>query len=146
MCSSNTSCTQSLHCTIALLHFPNAPSHCTSSLACTSQQHLNLCRIQLLPCSTCPLNTPSSLQPKSTMPATVTVGGEVDTYTAPSFPPEPTPALPAPAPVTLRWAPSVLWASFNSQHRGSTTASVNELAFTRSGDKVPPSFTHQQTG
>jgi len=62
----------------------------------------------------------SFLQPKSTMPATVTVGGEVDTYTAPSFPPEPTPTLPPPPPVTLR---------------GSKTASVNELAFTRSGDK-----------
>jgi len=62
----------------------------------------------------------SFLQAKSSMPATVTVNGEKETYNCPSFESSPAPEIASPTPTLLK---------------GSNTAKVNDLAFTRSGDK-----------
>ena len=67
----------------------------------------------------------SFLQAKSSMPATVTVNGEQETYTCPAFESSP-PSEIAPPTTTLL--------------KGSNTAKVNDLAFTRSGDKVEKAF------
>ena len=63
----------------------------------------------------------SFLQAKSSMPATVTVNGEQETYNCSAFESSP-PTVIAPPTTTLL--------------KGSNTAKVNDLAFTRSGDKV----------
>ena len=63
----------------------------------------------------------SFLQAKSSMPATVTVNGEQETYTCPAFESSPPPEIAPPTSTLLK---------------GSNTAKVNDLAFTRSGDKV----------
>ena len=63
----------------------------------------------------------SFLQAKSSMPATVTVNGEQETYTCPAFESSPQPEITPPTVNLLK---------------GSNTAKVNDLAFTRSGDKV----------
>jgi hypothetical protein len=63
----------------------------------------------------------SFLYPKALMPATVSLAGAQETYTAESFSPEPTPALTPPTTTTAK---------------GSSSARVNDLAFTRSGDKA----------
>ena len=55
------------------------------------------------------------------MPATVTVNGEQETYNCPAFESSPAPEISPPTPTLLK---------------GSNTAKVNDLAFTRSGDKV----------
>ena len=55
------------------------------------------------------------------MPATVTVNGEQETYTCPAFESSPPPEIAPPTSTLLK---------------GSNTAKVNDLAFTRSGDKV----------
>merc|ERR1719430_2520005 len=62
----------------------------------------------------------SFLQAKSSMPATVTVNGEQETYNCPAFESSPAPELTPPS---------------SSLLKGSNTAKVNDLAFTRSGDK-----------
>jgi hypothetical protein len=62
----------------------------------------------------------SFLQAKSSMPATVTVNGEQETYTCPAFESSPPPEIAPPTSTLLK---------------GSNTAKVNDLAFTRSGDK-----------
>ena len=63
----------------------------------------------------------SFLQAKSSMPATVTVNGEQETYNCPAFESSPPPEITPPTPTLLK---------------GTNTAKVNDLAFTRSGDKV----------
>jgi len=62
----------------------------------------------------------SFLQAKSSMPATVTVNGEQETYNCPAFESSPQPEIVPPTSNLLK---------------GSNTAKVNDLAFTRSGDK-----------
>merc|ERR1719419_1765610 len=62
----------------------------------------------------------SFLQSKTSMPATVTVNGEQETYNCPAFESSPAPELTPPS---------------SSLLKGSNTARVNDLAFTRSGDK-----------
>ena len=61
------------------------------------------------------------MQAKSSMPATVTVNGEEETYTCPAFESSPPKELVPPASNLLK---------------GSNSVKVNDLAFTRSGDKV----------
>ena len=63
----------------------------------------------------------SFLQSKSSMPATVTVNGEKETYTCPAFESSSQPEIAPPSANLMT---------------GSNTAKVNDLAFTRSGDKV----------
>ena len=63
------------------------------------------------------------------MPATVTVNGEQETYTCPAFESSPPPEIAPPTSTLLK---------------GSNTAKVNDLAFTRSGDKVSFLFSLMQ--